>query len=172
LAIIGIYYFRDGAYLKQELQKLIDENIIVKGEYQLTDALENMKKACYQFHTGTVDAWLDCGNKVATVDTNHRYMDFIKDKPLVSTKAKLENTIIIEPVFIDDDAVVSNSVIGPHVSVGKGTNINHSVVSNSIIQENSKVQRANIADSMIGSHVVYEGRGVDLSIGDYTQIKE
>ena len=44
LAIIGIYYFKDGAYLKDELQYLIDNNITDKGEFQLTDALENMKK--------------------------------------------------------------------------------------------------------------------------------
>lgn len=172
LAIIGIYYFRDGAYLRSELQRLIDENIIVKGEYQLTDALENMKKAGYNFYPGTVDSWLDCGNKVAAVDTNQRYMEFIKNTNLVSEKANLKNTILIEPVFIDEGATVSDSVIGPHVSIGKGTEVANSVVSNSIIQENTKVKRANIADSMLGSHVVYEGRGIDLSIGDYTQIKE
>ncbi|MGB0523058.1 MAG: sugar phosphate nucleotidyltransferase [Flammeovirgaceae bacterium] len=172
LAIIGIYYFKDGAYLRQELQRLIDEKIIVKGEYQLTDALENMKQAGYQFHTGTVDSWLDCGNKIAAVDTNQRYMEFIKDTALVSAKATLNNTIIIEPVFIDEGAVVSDSVIGPHVSIGKDTEVTKSVISNSIIQEKTSVKRANIADSMLGSHVVYEGRGIDLSIGDYTQIKE
>ena len=44
LAIIGIYYFNDGAYLKRELQYLLDNNIKDKGEFQLTNALENMKK--------------------------------------------------------------------------------------------------------------------------------
>src|SRR5581483_5997999 len=44
LAIIGIYYFKDGAYLRSELQYLLDNNIMEKGEFQLTNALENMKK--------------------------------------------------------------------------------------------------------------------------------
>ena len=43
LAIIGIYYFKDGNNLKNELQYLLDNNIKDKGEYQLTNALENMK---------------------------------------------------------------------------------------------------------------------------------
>ena len=43
LAIIGIYYFKDGEYLRQELQYLLDNNIKDKGEFQLTNALENMK---------------------------------------------------------------------------------------------------------------------------------
>lgn len=172
LAIIGIYYFRDGAYLKDELQRLIDEKIIVKGEYQLTDALENMKLAGTKFHTGTVDSWLDCGNKVAAVDTNQRYMEFIKTQQLVSDQAKITDTTFIYPVFVEEGAVISNSVIGPHVSVGKDTVISNSVISNTIIQEESHISRANIADSMIGSKVVYEGRAKDLSIGDFTHIKE
>ena len=44
LAIIGIYYFNDGEYLQDELQYLIDNNIKEKGEYQLTNALENMQR--------------------------------------------------------------------------------------------------------------------------------
>ena len=172
LAIIGIYYFRDGAYLRSELQKLIDNKVIVKGEYQLTDALENMKQAGYQFQTGTVDAWLDCGNKIATVDTNQRYMEFKKEENLISEEASIENSVIIPPVFVAPGAKITDSVVGPHVSIGKDSSVSKTVVSNSIIQENSKVSRANIADSMIGSVVDYQGRAKDLSIGDYTVIKE
>ena len=67
LAIIGIYYFKDGENLKKELQHLIDNNIREKGEYQLTNALENMKSKGVEFIPGKVIEWLDCGNKDATV---------------------------------------------------------------------------------------------------------
>ena len=67
LAIIGIYYFRDGAYLRQELQYLLDHDIRDKGEYQITNALENMKNKGTRFEPGQVTEWLDCGNKDATV---------------------------------------------------------------------------------------------------------
>ena len=40
LAIIGIYYFKDGAFLSDELQYLIDNNTKEKGEFQLTNALK------------------------------------------------------------------------------------------------------------------------------------
>src|SRR3954466_6002228 len=72
LAIIGIYYFKDGEYLKKEMQYLIDNDIKEKGEYQLTNALENMKAKGAQFFPGKVIEWLDCGNKDATVFTNGR----------------------------------------------------------------------------------------------------
>ena len=44
--MIGIYAFRDGERLKRELQRLIDENVIKGGEYQL-DALRNMTKRAF-----------------------------------------------------------------------------------------------------------------------------
>src|SRR5436190_18391478 len=37
LAIIGIYYFKDGEMLRAEMQYLIDNNIREKGEFQLTN---------------------------------------------------------------------------------------------------------------------------------------
>ena len=47
LAIIGIYYFKSGETLRGELQYLLDNNIVKGGEYQLTDALENIsRRAC------------------------------------------------------------------------------------------------------------------------------
>ncbi len=61
LAIIGIYYFKDGAYLKSELKYLLDNDIREKGEYQLTNALENMKSKGTQFAPGAVTEWLECG---------------------------------------------------------------------------------------------------------------
>jgi len=38
LAIVGIYYFKDGDNLREELQYLIDNDIKDKGEFQLTVA--------------------------------------------------------------------------------------------------------------------------------------
>src|SRR6478609_818944 len=78
LAIIGIYYFKDGENLRKELQYLLDNNIRDKGEYQLTNALENMKNKGLQFTPGKVIEWLDCGNKDSTVYTNQRVLEFNK----------------------------------------------------------------------------------------------
>jgi len=70
LAIIGIYYFKSGETLREELQYLLDNEIVKGGEYQLTDALENMKVKGMKFVPGQVDEWMDCGNKNVTVETN------------------------------------------------------------------------------------------------------
>jgi glucose-1-phosphate thymidylyltransferase len=170
LAIIGIYYFNDGEYLRKELQFLLDNDIKDKGEYQLTNALENMKTKGTIFVPGKVTEWLDCGNKDSTVFTNQRYLEYIKDTDLVAKSASITNSVIIPPVYIGENAKIDGSVIGPHVSIGKGTSVQGSVVQNSIIQENSKVKNANIANSMLGNYAGFEGRPSDLSVGDYNQI--
>ena len=170
LAIIGIYYFKDGNRLKQELQFLIDHDIRDRGEYQITDALENMKQKGMLFKPGQVTEWLDCGNKNATVHTNQRYLEYIRNPDLISSKAHLQNCVIIPPVFIAEGVTAKDAVIGPHVSIGKGSSIERSIVRNSIIQENSILRQACIENSMVGNYAGVEGKAIDLSLGDYNQI--
>jgi glucose-1-phosphate thymidylyltransferase len=172
LAIIGIYYFNDGAYLRSELQYLLDNDIRDKGEYQLTNALENMKTKGTKFAPGKVTEWLDCGNKDATVYTNQRYLEFISNsKELKGDGVILENSTVIEPCYIGNGAHIVNSVIGPHVSVGAGTRIESSVISNSIIQTHTKIKDARIVNSMVGNYAEIHGKAFDLSVGDYNIIK-
>lgn len=168
LAIIGIYYFKDGDYLKRELQYLLDNKIMDKGEYQLTNALENMKTKGTKFTPGKVSEWLDCGNKDATVYTNQRVLEYDKgQKHLRAATAKIENAVIIEPCFIGENAQVLNSVIGPHVALGSGTVVENSVIRNSIVQTNARINSANIVNSMVGNYAEVKGRAEDLSVGDY-----
>ena len=173
LAIIGIYYFQDGAYLREELQYLLDNNIKDKGEFQLTNALENMKNKGTKFVPGRVTEWLDCGNKDATVFTNQRYLEYLKERgeKLVADSAKMTNSVIIEPVYIGENVVITNSVVGPHVSIGDDTEVSGSVLSNSVVQKSSKVQHINVAGSMIGSHASVVGVPHDLSVGDFNTLR-
>lgn len=168
LAIIGIYFFRDGDYLRSELQYLLDNDIRDKGEYQLTNALENMKNKGIRFSPGTVTEWLDCGNKAATVYTNQRYLEFIADQKLIADSAVITNSVIIPPVFIGEGVHITDSVVGPHVSVGEKSKLKHVVIANSIVQTNTSLNNSVIADSLIGSHVQVKGQAKDLNLGDYS----
>lgn len=170
LAIIGIYYFKDGEYLKDELKYLIDNNITEKGEFQLTNALENMKQKGTKFVPGKVDEWLDCGNYKATVYTNQRVLEFIKKDLKHDSSLVNDNSIIIEPCYIGKNVKIKNSVVGPHVSVGDNVVISNSIIENTIIQSNTKIKKSNIKDSMIGSHTKVEQKHLEISIGDYTEL--
>lgn len=170
LAIIGIYYFKDGEYLRSELQYLLDNKIKEKGEYQLTNALENMKTKGTRFSPGKVTEWLDCGNKDATVYTNQRVLEVTKNKVRNSNFVN-KNSTIIEPCFIGENVQLIDSTVGPYVSVGENSVIENSVVKNSIIQTNSKVSKAELSNSMIGNYAEFSGRSNDASISDYSTIR-
>ncbi len=167
-AIIGIYYFKSGETLRKELKYLIDNDIKGNNEFQLTDALENMKNQQVIFKSATVTEWLDCGNKDATVHTNQRILHHLGNQ--VSKKSKQKFSVIIEPCFIDEGVVINNSVVGPYVSIGKDTIIKNSVISNSVIQTNCNIKEAVFSNSMIGNHVNINKEKDDFSIGDYNTI--
>jgi glucose-1-phosphate thymidylyltransferase len=172
LAMIGIYYFKDGARLHRELQYLIDNAVIKSGEYQLPDALRRMTESGYVFKPGEVSEWLDCGNKEVTVYTNQRVLeyDLAKGIEMVHPSAKIVNSTIIQPCYIGEGAVIENSVVGPHVSIGKGTHVVSSVIKNTNIQLDSHIENVVISNSMIGSKVVYKSSVQDLSIGDFSTL--
>lgn len=168
MAMIGIYAFKDGERLRQELQRLIDEDIIKGGEYQLPDALRHMTQAGLKFAPGTVSDWMDCGNKEATVETNQRILDLTATELQPHASAHIENSVVIPPCFIGPKVVIKNSVVGPHVSIGDSTVIENSRIENSLIQNNSIIRHQVLGNSMIGNHAQLLGNALDASIGDYT----
>lgn len=171
LAIIGIYYFKDGNYLKSELQYLLDNDIKEKGEYQLTNALENMKAKGLKFTPGKVTEWLDCGNKDATVYTNQRLLVFDSNNSSLKGKnIQTNSSIIIEPCYIGDNVSIKNAIVGPYVSIGSGSTIDSAIIKNSIVQPNTKIANTVLSNSMIGEGAEVKGRALDLSISDYTTI--
>ena len=170
-AVIGIYYFKDVAVLKSKLQEVLDENVMNGGEYQINDGIKLMMADGRIFKTGTVDEWMDCGNKVVTIDTNTRMLGFLKtdnEELLIADSVTLENSNIIEPCFIGENVVLKNTTIGPNVSVGDNCTIQDSIVKNSLIQTHTNIKNANLDEAMIGNHVKYNGNFSKISIGDYS----
>jgi glucose-1-phosphate thymidylyltransferase len=170
LAIIGIYFFKDGERLRFEMQHLIDHNIKEKGEFQFTTALENMKKKGATFVPGEVEEWLDCGNKNNMVQTNQRYLEIIKDQKLISDTVRITSSVLIPPVFMGEHVVIENSVIGPYVSISEGTSVANSRVTNSIIQKHSQVRNGILDNCLLGNFVNFDGKSVELDLGDYSTI--
>ena len=173
LAVIGIYYFKDIAVLKNELQSVLDNNIIHGGEYQINDGIKQMMAKGMKFVPGKVDEWMDCGNKNVTVETNTRMLGFLHNdgENLVSTDVKLENATIIPPCSIAEDVVLINATVGPNVSLGKGCHVIDSTIKNSLIQTHAHIKNANLDNAMIGNHVNFDGNFTSISIGDYSVLE-
>ena len=172
LAIIGIYYFKDGKALADEIQYLLDNNIKDKGEFQLTNALENMKNKGAKFVPGEVNEWMDCGNKTMVLDTSAKVLQFEleKGKNWVSEDVKLENAIIIPPCFVGKNVKITNSVVGPFVSLGDNCVIENSVIKDSAIREKSVVKNAVLSNAMIGTNASYTGHAESPDMGDFCRV--
>ena len=172
LAIIGIYYFKSGEKLLDEIQYLIDNDLKENDEYQLTNVLESLKQQGAKFIPGKVSTWMDCGKKDPTVETNKIILGFEQQagNNLVSKDVVLDNSEIIQPCFIGKNVVLKNTKIGPFVSIGENSIIENSTIVNSLIQTNVSISNANLDNAMIGNHAKYNGNYTSVSIGDYTEL--
>jgi glucose-1-phosphate thymidylyltransferase len=173
LAVIGIYYFKDVAVLKNELQEVLDKNIIRGGEYQINDGIEAMKQKGKVFVPGKVDEWMDCGNKAVTVETNTRMLNFLQEdgEKLIAEDLEMENSEVIEPCFIGENVVLKNAKIGPNVSIGNGCKITDSSIQDSLIQTFAEVKNADLKNAMIGNFAKFDGNFTEISIGDYSVLE-
>lgn len=169
LAVIGIYYFKDAGVLKAELQRVLDENIINGGEYQINDGIKGMMEKGMKFVPGKVDEWMDCGNKQVTVETNTRMLGFLHEegKSMISDTVDLENSEIIPPCYIGENVVLKNATVGPYVSLGDGCFVENTVIKNSLVQTRAIIKNADLDNAMIGNHAKFDGSFTSVSIGDY-----
>lgn len=172
-AVIGIYYFKDVSELKKELQYVLDNEIIHGGEYQINDGIKRMIEKGKIFKTGTVDEWMDCGNKEVTVETNQKMLKYLskEKKNLISKSVINKNSKIIEPCFIGNNVVLIDSEVGPYASIGNNSTIENSTFKNSIVQSHSIIKNANLDNAMIGNHATFDGNFTNVSIGDYSELK-
>ena len=172
LAVIGIYYFKEISQLRDKLEIVIANNKMNSGEYQINDGLLSMMKEGKKFSVGKVSEWLDCGNVEKCITANKVMLTFLKEDgmKLISDKINLVNSKIIPPCSIAEGTTIKDSLVGPHVSLGLGSEILNSTISNSIIQNNSKIRNAKFQKSMIGNNCIYDGKSQEINIGDFSEL--
>jgi glucose-1-phosphate thymidylyltransferase len=150
----------------------LDNNIRDKGEYQITNALENMKNKGTRFFPGSVSEWLDCGNSDATVYTNTRYLSYLEGQNLMASDVVLEHSVVIQPSYVGKGVKITRSVVGPYASIGDGSQITDSRIKETIVLKNSSIKNSMISGSMVGNHTSVEGKMNKLSLGDYSTLAE
>lgn len=169
LAIIGVYYFKDGAEIKRQVNRVIDQDIKGPGgEYFLTEALDNMINEGKVFKIATVDEWLDCGTLPAWLETTG---EIVAKENHSFDASRYPNSTINPPVFIAEDVVIENSTIGPKVSVESGTVIKNSSVENTIIRENASLDKVKTSGSTIGANTSLKNVSGSVDIGDHSSIQ-
>ena len=167
-ALIGIYYVRDLGRLARAIDHLVEHNIRGKGdEYQLTDAFDRMLQDDAVFRTATVNEWLDCGTIPALVETTKHLLTKEYSEDHAGT---LEDCILHEPVYLGPGAVVTDSILGPNVSVEEGAVIQGSVVRESIVFAHAQIHDAHLTDTLVGAHAEVRGTPQRLNVGDHSVV--
>lgn len=166
LAVVGVYYIKSPSTLFDALQYVTENDIRTKGEYQLTDALNQMLIQGVKMKTFEVDAWYDCGKPETLLDTNRRLLQKQKKRRL----PKIPNAILIPPVSIGKNVKIENSIVGPHVTVAADSMIRKSIVEDTIIASNAVVQNICLKNSIIGEFAHVFGRSKKLNVGDSSEV--
>ena len=168
-AITGIYLVRNSAGLLKAIETIVmSDSKGAGGEIQLTDALQIMIENDLSLGTINSGRWFDCGKKESLLKAN-KFILSEKDKSEILSK--IENSIIIHPVAIQKDCHISNSIIGPNVSIASGTTVDRGILSSSIIGNRTNIKNVNLNESIIGNEVSLVGKLSDFNIGDNSNIK-
>lgn len=164
-ALVGIYFIRDVSAMNQALQHLLDNNIRTRDEYQFTDALQLMIEQGSDFYTGQIRGWLDCGKPEALLETNRLLLSRRNDK-----NANYPGSIITEPCFIAPDVKITNSIVGPNVSLHKGSVVSGSMLRDSVVAANCFLENCGLEGSILGEAATVRRFHGSLNLGDYSQI--
>jgi len=170
MAIVGLYKVKEVSALLKVIDAMIQNDQRTVGEFQLTDALQQLLEQGVRIQTLPVVNWFDCGRKEVLLETNAMLLSRRGYATDDFNLPEFENTIFIHPVAIGSDCQIANSIIGPNVTVGDNVNINHSIVQDSIIGNFAALQDVVLKHSVIGSDASIRGMNMSLNIGDNTEI--
>ncbi|MCW8893317.1 MAG: sugar phosphate nucleotidyltransferase, partial [Deltaproteobacteria bacterium] len=165
LAQVGLYYLKDGAGLIDAIEATIAAGETVKGEYYLPSVFMRMIASGLKFKAPEIDAWLDCGKPETLLETN-RFL--LKGRHHIH--GEVEDSVLIEPVHIERGAVIRNSIIGPNVSIATGSEIEHCIIRDSIINADNRVCHLNLYQSLLVDAVHLVGSPRRMNIGDHSDI--
>ncbi len=165
-ALVGLYKIDETGELMDALDYNIENNVRTKNEFHLTDALQRMLILGVKMKTFDVANWYDCGKKEVLIETNSILLKRLPQK----TKYHFDNTVILAPVHIDEGCKISNSIIGPNVSIGANAVINSSIIKESLIGPGAQIENAVLHQSLIGNDASYKGNVHNLNLGDSAEI--
>jgi glucose-1-phosphate thymidylyltransferase len=167
LGIAGVYFINETQLLFDILEKMMKNNIRSRGEYQLTDALQEMINQGAKLKVFEVSSWYDCGHANSLLETNQVLLD---EKEIINS-CNNKDSVIIHPVSIGRNVKLVNSIIGPHASIAENTVVESSIISNSVIGSRSHISYVNLQSSIVGDDANVVGKHNSLNIGDSSSIE-
>ncbi len=167
LVVVGFYYLKDSQAFMRAIEEQMTRNIKTKNEYFLADALQLMLDKGMKMRVQQVEVWEDCGKPETVLHTNQYLLDHGHDN---SGEASAPGNIIVPPVNIDPTAKLTNSIVGPHVTIAAGCRVENSIIRDSIIDEGATIQSAVLTQSLIGKDARLNGKFRTFNIGDSSEV--
>jgi glucose-1-phosphate thymidylyltransferase len=167
-ANIGLYYIRNSKLLFEGIDHTLGQPQN-KGEYYLTDAFQYMIDKGAKLQVIDVEGWYDAGKLDTLLDTNNTVLSKLGGARRPKTVPA--GVTINDPVYIEDDVTLSNSTIGPNVSLGAGSRVEGSTLSHTIIGRKANVKGSTLKNSLVGDEVTIEGMKGELTVSDHSEIR-
>jgi glucose-1-phosphate thymidylyltransferase len=164
LAVVGLYYIKNPRPLVESLGQMITSGMRTRGEFQLTDGLQLMIEKGEKVRSFNVDGWYDCGNQETLLATNRHLLE------KKSTARAIEGVVVQPPVYVSPTCHITNSIIGPYATIADGALVEDSIVRNSIVSEEARVQKALLEGSIVGNNATVRGNFNRLNIGDSSEL--
>ena len=168
LAIPGVNFFPLAGDLFDSIHYIVKNEITTKGEYQITDAFSHMiKSKGLTLKYFILENWYDCGTLESMRTSNHHLLEKLGDH----TQGDIQNSKIIEPIFIAEGVQIADSKVGPYVSLAKNTIVKESTISESIVDENTQIIKSALKNSLIGRNAQLKGMTGKFILGDHSSLK-
>lgn len=164
LANIGLYYVKNHELLFAGIDATLAAEKKL-GEYFLTDAFQFMVDRDATILVREVEGWYDCGKPETLLTTNRHLLE--TGRSLRPTD--LGDSMINDPVRIEEGVDLRESTLGPNVTIGAGSTIVRSQIENCIVGEGTTIEECMLRDSLVGSHVHLRRFRGSVSLGDHSE---
>ena len=74
-------------------------------------------------------------------------------------------------MYIEEDVTIKDSIVGPNVSIGSGSKIEGSTLSDTIVGEGCTVEGSTLTNSLVGRDAVVDGVSGEITIGDHSEVR-
>jgi len=180
LALVGCYYFKSGEELMSAIEEQMRRNLQLKNEFFLVDAINLMLERHALIYAEKTTTWLDTGTIEATLETNRYLLEHMQAGKFTGSHASNHQTLqmpdvkINLPVYIHETAQITDSEIGPYVSIGANCKITGSRIENSIIEADCEITDTALKGSMVGRQAIVRGKGgkkaLSINISDDSSV--
>jgi glucose-1-phosphate thymidylyltransferase len=165
-ANIGLYYVRNWKLLYEGIAFVLKQPLN-KGEYYLTDAFQYMIDKGAKIRVIDVEGWYDAGKLDTLLDTNRVMLEKGHGRTMKCPKG----SEIREPVYIEENVTLKDSIVGPNVSLGAGSIVEGSTLRDTIVGTKAQIRGSTLTNSLLGDEVIVEGMHGEMTAGDHSEIR-